>query len=230
MDPCLVVAADVGSIRGKFAWAAAMVPAGRPQSPAGGTTPIEMLPPIAAAIEDGLRVAVGWEAPMMLPVPDTESWLELGRARIGEGNRSWSAGAGTGALATGLVQVAWFCRALAQSMPDLRTTCDPQKWRERGGLLLWEAFVSGHGKPTPMAIELADALPSQHETDAAAAVAAFTEALKQDPALARSHVTTGNHRPLSLLAFAAHSGGLAIDAEEMTQSVLVIKTPTPSDS
>src|SRR4051794_37973585 len=111
MDSCTVVAVDVGSVRGNFAWAATTLSAGTPHATTGGRAPIEMLSVVSAATEIGQPVAVGWEAPMMLPVPDIDSWPELGRGRVREGSRSWSAGAGTGALATGLVQAAWFCRA-----------------------------------------------------------------------------------------------------------------------
>jgi hypothetical protein len=67
---------------------------------------------LAEAVVDRLRlgtlVALTVESPLSVPVPF--DWHDLGRARTGEGRRPWSAGAGTGALATGLVQAAWICR------------------------------------------------------------------------------------------------------------------------
>lgn len=43
---------------------------------------------------------------MSVPVPggQPDAWRGLGKARYGERNRPWSAGAGAGALATGLAQ------------------------------------------------------------------------------------------------------------------------------
>jgi hypothetical protein len=53
-----------------------------------------------------------------------------GAAEIDEGNRSWSAGAGAAALATGAVQVAWILQELRQRAPDAQPFLD------------WEAFTS----------------------------------------------------------------------------------------
>jgi hypothetical protein len=90
-------------------------------------------------------VALGFECPLFLPLPLEET--DLGKAREGEGNRAWSAGAGACALATGLVQVAWVLDRLRTLVTVDCTTC--LNWSEfllaRPGLLIWEAFVSGGG-------------------------------------------------------------------------------------
>jgi len=79
----------------------------------------------------------------------------LGQARQGETvdgrSRPWSAGAGSGALATGLVQMAWVLELAGEA-----------------DLFVWEAFVSGTGKPVPAGI-------TQHAADAAAAADTFAD-------------------------------------------------------
>src|SRR5271167_3182425 len=60
---------------------------------------------IAADINAGHRVALGFECPLFVPVPDDPKHLTS--ARPGEGNRAWSAGAGAGSLATGLTETVW---------------------------------------------------------------------------------------------------------------------------
>ena len=42
----------------------------------------------------------------------------LGCGRLGEGSRSWSAGAGAGVLATGLVQVVWLLQQIRERVDD----------------------------------------------------------------------------------------------------------------
>lgn len=75
-------------------------------------------------------MALGFEAPLMVPVSPVgvDGWTTLGQARQGEtvdGGRSrpWSAGAGSGALATGLAQLAWVlgarCSMAGQSVEEL---------------------------------------------------------------------------------------------------------------
>lgn len=59
---------------------------------------------LTPALLAGGQVALLLEAPMTVPVPGTEpdAWRGLGEARDGEVNRPGQAGAGAGALATGL--------------------------------------------------------------------------------------------------------------------------------
>ncbi len=134
--------------------------------------------------------------------------MELGTARGGEGNRPWSAGAGTGALATGLVQAAWVLAAIRSRSKDHPLHFDWADFAAQGsGLLLWEAFVSASAKGT------------SHVDDATIAVSAFKSALP-DPAAA-STITA--ERPLSLAgAIAVWSGWLDTPAA-LHQVPLVIR-------
>lgn len=112
-----------------------------------------------------------------------EEPLRLGAARPGEGNRSWSAGAGSGALATGIVEVAWLLSELHRRRPEASFHLDWAEFVQAGhGLFLWEAFITDRAKGTT------------HDDDAAVAVAAFRDALP-DPRIANA---VSAERPLSL--------------------------------
>ena len=151
------------------------------------------------------------EAPMSVPVPDgqPDAWRALGKARNGEGNRPWSAGAGAAAWATGLAQGAWMLRQLAVMVPGLAVTTRPGSWRHGGAqLLLAEAFITAAGKPEP--------LPAgQDAADAAAAGLALAEPLG-------SSVRCVPQEPFNLLAAMALWTGLRIDPAELHAEVLVV--------
>lgn len=77
---------------------------------------MELVDAVAGDLIAGEAVALGFECPLFVPVPATP--LQLGAARLGEGNRPWSAGAGASSLATGLAQVSWILAELRQRVPD----------------------------------------------------------------------------------------------------------------
>jgi hypothetical protein len=233
MNSFRVVAVDVGSVRGsaegKYAWAAVDTdPRGEPGMTQGGRSPEGTAVAVLQALDAGRPVAVGWEAPGVLPVPRRDEWQKLGRGRVGEGNRPWAAAGGLGALGTGLVQAAWLCRAVADSAGSVACTCDPVRWQADGGLLLWEAFVSGNGKPTPTVNAVTGRVASQHEADAAAAVASFLEMVAGARLrIDESDVTVAPHRPLNLLAAVALAAGLDIRSAELSGPALVVRTKPP---
>ena len=141
-SPPSVVCADVGSTKngekGNFGWWSS--------DNTSGTLPSTLAAYVAELLNLGTRVALGFECPLFVPLVDDE--LLLTNARPGEGARAWSAGAGCGALTTGLVQVAWVLRSVHQlTHPPRAVFLD---WTEfssaDSGLLLWEAFVSGSAK------------------------------------------------------------------------------------
>lgn len=154
----LIVCADIGSVaRGNFGWWTS--------DGEGGVLPSELSKIVASAIQSNRPVALGFECPLFIPLNNDETKLTC--ARAGEGNRPWSAGAGCGALTTGLAQVAWVLRAIKQPLdPVCSAYLD---WREfcaaSRGLFLWEAFVSAKAKA------------SSHVKDAEVAVKAFAASL-----------------------------------------------------
>ena len=136
--PVLTAVVDIGSpAKGRLGWYA---------SPAdqGGQDVEALTDLLAAALRQG-PCALGFEAPMF--VPYGRGLDRLTSARIGEGNRPWSAGAGAGALATALVVVPHILQRLRKKAPTARAVLD---WRQpptnADELLLFEAFVSSSAK------------------------------------------------------------------------------------
>jgi hypothetical protein len=200
-------AVDVGSVPQKrLGWARAYLPNGS-VDPSARETDIERLVEcVAADLADGFPVALGFECPMYVPVP--QEALLLGVARENEGNRPWSAGAGSGSMATGLVEAAWVLRALRARAVGAKAFL---RWAEfvgaGRGLFLWEAFVTAAAKG------------DGHPDDATAAVHAFTRAYP-DPTKADA---LSAQSPLCLLAAAALWSGWIDGVEELRRPCLVIK-------
>jgi hypothetical protein len=212
-----VVAVDIGSVGppSKFAWAGFDAP-GR-EVVAVGDDPGTAVSALLSGLTEAGRAVLLLESPMSVPVPKggPDSWRLLGRARDGEGNRPWSAGAGAAVLATGLAQGAWMLRSLAAAAHGLAATTQPAHWRRGAAqLLLAEAFVSAAGKPVPLS-------GGQHAADAAAAGLAMVEFLDTPDALG-SDVRCSPQESFSLLAAMALWAGLRIDLGELHQEVLVI--------
>lgn len=163
MQSLAIVCADVGSVaKGNFAWWSTEGQVGH--------LPSELAAHVAALLNASMPVALGFECPLFVPLADEERALTS--ARPGEGSRPWSAGAGCGALTTGLVQVAWTLQRMRES---LRCTASaslswPHFAAKGSGLFLWEAFVSG------------DAKSEHHASDAQAGAEAFRDSLPDPPA------------------------------------------------
>ena len=88
-----VFCADIGSIKAKkFGWAAVLAS----EESISGSSIEELAARIADEISSNRKVAIGFECPLFVPVRSDAVRVNA----AGEGNRSWSAGAGTGALAT----------------------------------------------------------------------------------------------------------------------------------
>ena len=206
MDNLVVFCADVGSVRsGNFGWACGSPPLGAVQD-SDPSSPAHLAEAVAEQLHQGSPVALGFECPLFVPVP--ESAEMLGAARPGEGNRAWSAGAGTGALATGLVQAAWVLSAIHDRYSDVMVHLEWEPFTRAGsGLLVWEAFVSTTAKG------------HSHVDDARVAVEAFTRALP-DPRTV-SMITA--ERPLSLAGAAAIWSGWLDDPHALHTQTLVVR-------
>jgi hypothetical protein len=165
----------------------------------------------------GAQAALLLEAPMSVPVPggQLDAWRGLGKARRGERNRPWSAGAGAGALATGLAQGAWMLRQPAVTVPELAVMTQAETWRRGDAqLLLAEAFITASGKPEP--------LPAgQHAADPVAAGLALVEILDSSAPLV-SGVCCWRRDSFSVLAAMALWAGRRIDPGELRAEVLVV--------
>lgn len=214
----LVLGVDVGSIRrkGGFAWASS------DGLLRGEDDPGALGSAVTSALDSGRPVALAFECPLSVPVPGVGrgEWRDLGRARSGEGNRSWSAGAGTGALATGLVQLAWLCRYLVEHSPVApRATTQVRRFLAgEAGLLIAEAMVTSQGKP-----ESVEGM--QDHADALAAAKRLAEILEATRAgvPVPTDISCLPHGALSLAATAVVHAGMPINTDELGLDVLVAK-------
>jgi hypothetical protein len=211
-DSLAIYCADIGSIPNRrFGWAHTDVDTDQIERHRGGTEIAEMVDAVSEDLAANRPVALGFECPLYVPVP--EQPLRLGTARIGEGNRSWSAGAGAGAMATGAVQVAWILDQLRRRAPNAKPFVDWNQFTRAGqGLFIWEAFVTDRAKA------------ATHVDDATIAAAAFRSAL---PDVTGANAVTAD-RPLSLLGAALLWSGWSDDIALLHAPCLVIKATPPN--
>lgn len=202
MRNLIVACADIGSVaKGNFGWWASSGGSGMDLS---GLTSL-----VAQSLNDGVPVALGFECPLFVPLVEDERLLTS--ARPGEGSRAWSAGAGCGALTTGLVQVTWALRSIRHILAQ--STTAHLVWEKfasaQTGLFLWEAFVSGSGKK------------NSHIADAQAGAMAFLDALP-NPQLANAVSSTSS--VYSLVGAALLRTGWSSDLAILGHPCLVVKS------
>ena len=209
-----VYCADIGAMRnsgGKnnFGWASRWVDRNeKAPSWCQGTDMSELAKHIAADLNQGSKVALGFECPLWIPVRNRPE--KLTKARAGE-PRAWSAGAGTGSLATGLAQVSWILQAIHRETPEVGAFLDWDAYQQTDrGLLIWEAFVSVKDEET------------SHVQDAMAAVSAFVKAIKS-PSPQSEITEPPKSQTRSLIGAALLWAGWSDDANLLRQSCLVIK-------
>ena len=211
----MICCADIGSVaRERFGWAAhtPVSPAatdGRDQTDIG-----EFARFVADRLDVGDKVSLGFECPLWIPIADDP--FSLGRARPGEGNRPWSAAAGSASLTTGLAQVAWILARIRRPSRNTEPFLDWNSFqRSQSGLFLWEAFVTGKGKSD-------SGKSNSHVADAMAAVNAFRCAM--DDAEPESSVEQrSKSRPRSLIGAALLWAGWSTDIQLLHEPCLVIK-------
>jgi len=214
MRDLVVCAADVGSEQSdRFGWYR--------RDDRGNTASGWRLKEFVADIVENLskkrRVCLGFECPLFVPLRKDPQ--QLLRARTGEGNRAWSAGAGMGALVTGLVQYTWIFTEIREQLQQRDATATPTlDWKEfvsgKPNIFIWEAFVSGKSKGAF----------STHVEDAAKAVNAFWKKLpdvQRDP-----QVTAEN--PFSLVGVALLRSGLSTDTNLLSQPTVVVRAQPAS--
>ena len=209
-----VYCADIGSMQtaqkqeNHFGWAGVSIcPNGQQSSWREGKDMQELADVVAGGLNQGAKVAVGFECPLWVPVTDDRKKLTSGRG--GEGTRAWSAGAGPGSLATGLTQVSWILREIRKKLVDARAFLDWNSYRtSKDGLFIWEAFVSREAKT------------GSHTGDAKAAVSAFVKAL---PSLETSITEPPGSQTRSLIGAALLWASWSKDLSLLHQSCTVIK-------
>jgi hypothetical protein len=159
-----VIAVDVGSLPNIGWWRATKADAG-----SGGGSLDELVDAIVADFNSGVRVAVGFEAPLFVPMPSEAA--DLNRQRLGEKGRPWCVGAGSGALALGVQQASYVFAALARKISPRVTFAPDELVSGDADLLVWEAFVSGKAKDR--------SADNRHIDDARRAVEEFLRRLAQ---------------------------------------------------
>ncbi|MYD78785.1 MAG: hypothetical protein F4239_07860 [Gammaproteobacteria bacterium] len=146
LEKLTIYCADIGSVsNNRFGWARIV---GNQEYM--NNCIVDFVDDIASAIAKGHKVALGFECPLWVPVSTKPQCLTKGR-RV-DGNRPWSAGAGTAVLATGITQVAWILDRLRSQLNERRAALPAVhlNWSEfvdsESALFFWEAFVTGKAK------------------------------------------------------------------------------------
>ena len=196
----VIAAADIGSIKKpRFGWA--LLDPNRPGTSKGSSI-VEFANTL---LTEGRSIALGFECPLFVPMRQDPN--ELTSARDGEGNQAWCAGAGAGALATGLTEVGWVLREIRAGVKgEPKLTLRWEEFVSKGDLLLWGAFVSGKAKT------------NSHANDAERAVRAFNQSLPYLPSANRINEPT----VMSLVGAAALWSGWSSDPSILSDSCLVI--------
>jgi len=207
----VVYACDVGSTRGsapRFSWVRL-----EPTRLNGRISAYSSLPALIDSIgqdmEKGHNIALGFEAPLFIPVPRDVS--DLSRGRVGEGNRPFSSQAGLAVATLAIHQAAWILMMLRSFKNTGHVfTSAIESWPPLGAtrtLFCWEAFVSGQAHSDSHARDAANAAYyfCQHEVD-----------------LANVNAVTGEN-PFSLISAVAIWSGWTNDIASLHKPTLVLK-------
>jgi hypothetical protein len=101
--------------------------------------------PLIAKSLDKNSLILGLEAPLFVPLRD--DIMLATKARLGEGRRPWSAGAGAQVLAMNLPIMNYIFRHLKRLSPDLFFAVNDQHFTGKAGeVMIFEALVSGTDK------------------------------------------------------------------------------------
>jgi hypothetical protein len=214
--PRVVYAVDVGAPGGGLAWARVVPHAG--QVLCGSTDYDLFLEQLVRDLRADLPVALGFEAPLFLPV--ASAIADLTRARRNEPG-PWSFGPGAYVTTVAIPLIALTLRHVrAEIDPPPRAGLDAERWLDPNGrgssLLLWEAFVWGasHARLPNAAGLRADV------QDAATAVRAF---LQWEGAKTRQASSVTAQDPISTVGAALLWSGLDSDVRLLHQQALVLR-------
>lgn len=160
-------------------------------------------------IDKGYSVALGFEAPLFIPIPDNSR--DLSKGREGEGRRSFASQIGLSVSALGIHQSAWILKRLHMSSSrrcvfTLELQCWPPP-SDQPILFCWEAFVSE------------EAHSNEDMKDAATAVDFFFE---NERNLQKVNAVRAEN-PISLIGAAALWSGWTSDLAYLRKTTLVLK-------
>jgi hypothetical protein len=199
-----IYCADIGSVkRGNFAWARIINKSERTSD-----NIRELVSVIARDLSAGLKVALGFECPLFVPI--AEDPINLTSARIGEGSRAWSAGAGCGSLATGLTETTWILEKLIEHIKVPAFLGWEEFKKADAGLFIWEAFVS---------VKPVSTVRNQNIYDALVAARTFDKKRLDEPF--ESQITCKNAR--SLIGAALLQTGWSDQVSVLSQQCIVVK-------
>lgn len=207
--PDVIAAVDVGSVaRGNIGWC--HLADGAEQT---GRRLDEIAEVVADDLNAGRRVALGFEAPLFIPLPDDED--ALCKARRGEGSHAWSAAAGLGALALAAQEATYVLTRIANNVAERPTvSMEVAAFHDPGvGMVLWEAFVTGKGKDRSN--------PDPHVADARAAVRELVQRLEAGDVAS----DVDHDEVLSIIGAAVLRSGLSQDLGLLGAGCIVIKAP-----
>jgi hypothetical protein len=162
---------------------------------------------LAAALMDG-PLALGFEAPMFVPLHQDSS--NLTRGRHGEGNYAFTAAVGSTVLTSGLVIVPYILNQLLGHVPGATATFDWTEPLTTRRLLLFEAFVTGQPATND----------DPHIRDAKLAIGKFQDGMR-NPLTFQSAVDEPNC--LNLLGAALLRTGWTTDRRILFQPCLVVR-------
>lgn len=206
MNNLVIWCADIGSIKKKnFGWCRADL--GIKDSFSIGSSIEDFAIGIVKDLSYGYKVAVGFECPLFVPI--SENPLNLTSARNGEKDRAWSAGAGCGALATGLTETVWILSRVKELAEiEIKATLSWDEFISNTfNLFIWEAFVSKGSKS------------KTHSGDAEVAVKTFINNYSN---IVQANAVTAEN-PYNLVAAALLRSGLSKDIGMLSESCVVIK-------
>lgn len=201
--PTLIAAIDIGSPKKEnLGWAAL-------PSQKTGKDIEELIELVTSHLPEG-PVALGFEAPVWVPMRDDVT--KLTNARKGEGQRAWSAAAGTTVLTTGLAVISYVMKRIRRDAPNALASLDyVSPPTEPNALFLWEAFVSAGNKG------------GSHEDDAMIAAKAFEKTAQCASSDLTRHQKICPENCLNLLGAILLRTGWTHDQSVLEADTLVIK-------
>jgi hypothetical protein len=223
-DTLAIYCVDCGKLGTGFAWARQLGPATMSSS-----SPTQLVDGIVVDLKEERRVALGFEAPLFIPLPtDAEGWT---RSRVGEGRYAWSVAAGREAFIASIPQVVWVLHQVRQRLGDdapSRASFEWDAFITGRSLFLWEAFITGPVENTRPGGE--DRRPEDDMADAVEGARLFSGSITWDgalPRLAPSHLPDGG-AVYNIAAAAALRAGWIDDVAALGRACHVVRGTKPA--